>query len=351
MTFRSILLALCFALSSMASTARQPVQATVPTSGVLGVTAAQMTPGFWITRASHTDRVLMNKVAIVQQNARLFASDRSVHDLREIPRTLTRAQIREWITSVSVTPQHTRYDRDGHAIAEAALVELAKTLNLDAIPAQQTTRYGLVVHRANLRTFPSAIRAFSEPDNTDIDRFQETGLFPGTPVVIAHVSGDGQWLFVVSPRYAAWIKKTAVAEGDAKTVLAYHSGSAARVITGAQARTVFTPETPALSELRLDMGLHLPLARGLEPGQPVNGQSAYASWALLLPTRMDDGKLALKPALLQRVADSRGSYLPLTRANIIAQAFKFLGERYGWGHMYNGRDCSGFVSEVYRSMG
>ena len=29
----------------------------------------------------------------------------------------------------------------------------------------------------------------------------------------------------------------------------------------------------------------------------------------------------------------------------------FLGERYGWGHAYNARDCSGFVSEIYRSMG
>ena len=36
---------------------------------------------------------------------------------------------------------------------------------------------------------------------------------------------------------------------------------------------------------------------------------------------------------------------------MVRQAFKFLGERYGWGHSYNGRDCSGFVSEVYRSMG
>ncbi|MGA7297241.1 MAG: NlpC/P60 family protein, partial [Rhodanobacteraceae bacterium] len=51
------------------------------------------------------------------------------------------------------------------------------------------------------------------------------------------------------------------------------------------------------------------------------------------------------------VADSQGEYLPLTRANIIRQAFKFLGERYGWGHDYDGRDCSGFVSDVYRSMG
>src|SRR3546814_3966393 len=41
----------------------------------------------------------------------------------------------------------------------------------------------------------------------------------------------------------------------------------------------------------------------------------------------------------------------LTRANLIRQAFKFLGERYGWGHSYGTRDCSGFVSEIYRSFG
>ncbi|WP_233587230.1 NlpC/P60 family protein [Corallococcus sp. CA049B] len=34
-----------------------------------------------------------------------------------------------------------------------------------------------------------------------------------------------------------------------------------------------------------------------------------------------------------------------------AARFKFLGERYGWGHQFNARDCSGLTSEVYRSMG
>ncbi|HJU08791.1 MAG TPA: NlpC/P60 family protein, partial [Rhodanobacteraceae bacterium] len=84
---------------------------------------------------------------------------------------------------------------------------------------------------------------------------------------------------------------------------------------------------------------------------PVNGQTAYTSYTIELPVRNDDGSLKIVPALLQRNADSAGDYLPLTRANIIKQAFKFLGERYGWGHAYDGRDCSGFVSDVYASMG
>ncbi|HTM29127.1 MAG TPA: NlpC/P60 family protein, partial [Rhodanobacter sp.] len=72
---------------------------------------------------------------------------------------------------------------------------------------------------------------------------------------------------------------------------------------------------------------------------------------LELPQRAADGRLQFIPALLQKNADSAPGYLPLTPENLITQAFKFLGERYGWGHAYDGRDCSGFVSEVYASMG
>jgi cell wall-associated NlpC family hydrolase len=36
---------------------------------------------------------------------------------------------------------------------------------------------------------------------------------------------------------------------------------------------------------------------------------------------------------------------------VLRQAFAFLGERYGWGHDFFARDCSGFVGDVYRSLG
>jgi cell wall-associated NlpC family hydrolase len=99
------------------------------------------------------------------------------------------------------------------------------------------------------------------------------------------------------------------------------------------------------------MSARVPLLTDLPPDQPVNGQTPYATYTLQLPLRDADGKLQFTPALLQKNTDSAPDYLPLTSANIIRQAFKFLGERYGWGHGYNGRDCSGFVSDVYRSMG
>jgi hypothetical protein len=207
------------------------------------------------------------------------------------------------------------------------------------------------VHRAALRAFPTMQRVFSSPDDHDIDRFQESALFPGDPVAIAHESRDGAWWFVVSPRYAAWIEKRFVAIGAKDAVLVYGRKSPYRVVTGAEVHTVFTPEEPAVSELQLDMGVRVPVLVNWPSADAINGQHHYASHVIELPVRNEDGSLRFAPALLPRRESSSADYLPLTEANIIRQAFLFLGERYGWGHSYNGRDCSGFVSEVYRSMG
>ncbi len=99
------------------------------------------------------------------------------------------------------------------------------------------------------------------------------------------------------------------------------------------------------------MGVRVPLLDDWPADKPVNGQHPYAAHVIELPVRAADGSLQFTPALLPRTADVSSDYLPLSRANLLRQSFKFLGERYGWGHSYNARDCSGFVSEVYRSFG
>lgn len=323
----------------------------VPPSGVLGVGPAQLTPEFWIGLRPQPDTVLLTPAQIAAQNAKLLADDPSMHDLRKLPATLDRAQVDAWLDTVSTPPTRPLYDVHGQPVAEATIKAIVDNAHRDAVPASEPTRYGLVVKRAALRSLPTDLRVFSHPGDTDIDRFQETAEFPGTPVVVAHTSADGHWLFVVSTRYAAWTHRENVAIGSAKQVFDYAGRTTARVVTGGTVHTVYTREQPAVSQLQLDMGERLPLATDLPPDQPVNGQTPYAAHVLELPIRNDDGTLAFAPALVQINKDTSPDYLPLTEANIIRQAFKFLGERYGWGHAYDGRDCSGFVSDVYRSMG
>ena len=346
----------CTALVLIAATSHAQADARagtlpVPAHGVIGVEAQQLDAGFWIARNADPDRVIFDAPTIATRNAALFRLDASLHDLQALPSTLVRADIVGWIQALSTRPTQVLHDITGNSIADKAIDALVDNLALSAVPESQRTRYGLVVHRADLRTFPTNLAVFSDRSDTFVDRFQETALFPGMPVVIAHESRDGLWWFVVSERYAAWVEKKHIAEGSASQVFAYAHKKPFRIVTGAYATTTAVPDQPALSRVRIDMGARVPALAEWPPAQPVNGQHAYASYVIELPQRKPDGALEFKPALLQKSEDSQADYLPLTRANILRQAFKFLGERYGWGHGNDARDCSGFVSDVYRSMG
>jgi hypothetical protein len=332
-----------------ACTSPSPSVSTIPPHAVIGVREKQLTPDFWIARDSNASKIVLDRRAIAAQNARLLHADPSVHDLDAMPPTLAAAEVRTWIEKLSGYPDEDMFDGEGHKLERSRFEALIDAAALADIPPSQPTRYGLVVQRADLRSFPAALRGYDSADDHDIDRFQETALFPGTPVVIAHESRDRNWWFVVSPLYAAWVEKRFIALGEKDAVLAYTHKMPYLVVTGATAKTVFTPERPEVSQLQLDMGVRVPVLADWPASQPVNGQHPYTAHVIELPVRGADGALGFTPALLPRTADTADDYLPLSRANLLRQGFKFLGERYGWGHSYNARDCSGFVSDVYRS--
>ncbi|WP_225737257.1 SH3 domain-containing protein [Dyella acidiphila] len=330
--------------------AAQDASSTIPPSAVIGVQEAMLSPDYWIGRAHAVDDVLMTPAQIAARNRLTSVHDQALVDLESLPTTLTREQIQGWVKSAASPLNAPLVDMHGDPLTAQTLAAIQANVGMQQIPASEPARYGMAVRRAQLRTYPTTVRAFASKESVDFESFEGGTLFPGDPVVIAKASVDGKWLLVVSYQGPAWVATTDIAEGSAQAVFGYAQKSPARVITGDEVRTVFTPEAPEVSELQLDMGTRLPLAK-VPPDQPVNGQGPYESWALELPVRGNDGALSFKPALLQKMRDSAPDYLPLSRANIIRQAFKFLGERYGWGHAYNARDCSGFTSDVYRSMG
>jgi uncharacterized protein YceK len=337
-------------IAGCASVAREQAGVGGPL-GVIGVEPTHLTADYWARRATRANAVVLDTHAIARQNERLKQVDQSVRDLEQLPTTLAATEVRTWVEAMSSRPERTLYDEQGQEITAQQIDAWLAASNLDSVVSTQATRYGMVVRRADLRTFPTRARVFSNAEDTDIDRFQENALFPGTPVVIAHTSRDGEWLFVVSALYSAWIEKSAVAEGRRDTIFAYARKSPYLVVIGAKAHTVYTPERPELSSLQLEMGARVPLLPDWPIETPVNGQHPYTAHVVELPYRASDGSLQFSPALLPKNQEVEGDYLPLTRANILRQGFKFLGERYGWGHSYDARDCSGFVSEVYRSFG
>lgn len=318
---------------------------------VVGIEEQHLSADYWVKRARAPRRVLMSAAEIDAHNAFAFEQDDTMTALDALPESLPGADVRELITSLSRRPGSQRLRPDGSALGDEDYARYADALALAAIPARVDVRFGLAVHRADLRTFPTGDRVISSPASADLDRFQEHSLFPGEAVAILHSSADGEWLFVRSYNYAAWVQATAIATAEREVVLGYLDAERFLLVTGSKVATNFNPHKPAISELQLDMGVRLPLVSAAETGHDVHGQNPYASYIVRLPVRGDDGALSFEYALVARSQDVSEGYLPYTRENVIRQAFKFLGERYGWGHSYNGRDCTGFVSEVYKTFG
>lgn len=314
----------------------------------------ELTPEYWIGKTENPDRILRSPDRIEAFNAEAFKIDPHLVDLSSYPNRVPGPAVADLVRSVSKpheTPVYYRGEPGERAVEQADYDRYHEALALGAIPETVSVRFALVLERTNMRTWPTRDFVFRSPETRDLDRFQENGLFPGEVVAILHESADGEWFFVRSYNYHAWVRRVRIVEGRRWDILEYSGTEPFLVVTGSRASTNYNPVDESISELQLDMGVRLPLTAPRELPSHVDGQNPVASFAVQLPCRRDDGSLGFKTALVGRGQDVREGYLPYTRENVIRQSFKFLGERYGWGHSYNARDCTGLVLEVFRSMG
>ena len=144
--------------------------------------------------------------------------------------------------------------------------------------------------------------------DTDIDRFQESALFPGTPVVIAHAQ----------PRPALVVRRQSALRGvgaedrdcrrhAAAGARVYAAKVPYRIVTGATVRTMFTPEAPRVSQLQLDMGD----ARAVGIRRAADGRQRTERLHIvdggIADTRRTTERSAFVPALLAAQRRYRGS--------------------------------------------
>ena len=174
---------------------------------------------------------------------------------------------------------------------------------------------------------------------------------PAEPVLILHRSTDGRWCFLQTYNYRAWARVDDVAVCPRDTWLAYLNPQRFLVVTGSHVRLSADSYNPALSELEFGMGDRLPLVSSAETPAVIDGLAVAGHYAVRLPVRGPSGGAGFKLALLPVSSDVATGYLPYTRAIVLRQVFKMEGERYGWGGMLNGRDCSSMIMDLFGSFG
>lgn len=306
---------------------------------------------YWLAKLPDAQQLLLDAQQIQAFNQRTFAEQPEMQPIAEIPLSHSRQQLLERLNKVSSIPGSARFFADGRALVEADWLPLQAALNRDGIKDINPTRFALVTRRSLLLAFPTTLRIFNDAMALDLNRLQETAVFVGEPVAVLHQTADQQWSLVQNYHYAGWVESSALAIGERQQVLAYAAAEPFMVVTGARAHTNFTPELVAISELQLDMGVRLPLLSAASQGHNIYGQNPHASYIVQLPIRGANGGLELVPALIARNQDVSVGYLPYTTEQLLRQAFKYLGQRYGWGYDYNSVDCTGLLVDVFRTFG
>jgi hypothetical protein len=304
----------------------------------------------WI-RLSGMTEVIMDAQQIEAYNNKSIKTVSPMVDLENYSESLSKSELISKLNTISCYPESDRYHKDGKLVKVEYYNKLIENCNIDGLVDKNYIKYGITFKKTVMRTFPTYDAVFKVGDNYEFDRFQETAVYHVEPFVILHKSVDNKWYLAQMYNYLAWIPERDVSICNKQELFDYLKTQDFIVTTGKRVFTNYNPLNEQLSEVKLDMGIRIPLASVNEIEEDIYGQNPTGNFVVKLPTRNDIGEVEFKLALIARNEEVSEGYLPYTRENILVNAFKFLGERYGWGGTFNARDCASLIMDAYRTMG
>ena len=296
------------------------------------------TAGFWIARHPAPDQLILNQDEITQFNRSIQDQLKLTKDITQFTSTNGKQLKAELEKTWKDIVAKNYYGGDGHEPKVSFYQEVKMKMNLQAIEEKIVPSFGMIVHYANQRFFPTDRILTSEANDIDFDELQNSTLDVATPVVILHQSTDGLWCYVQSSQSFGWVKKENIAIGTLEEIKNFIS-SPEFVIATAPKADIFLNDQRIQHYDYVRMGVKLPLL-----------EKDNVKVQVQIPLRQDDGSLMIKTGYMN-LEDVHEGYLPYTPRNIIKQAFLLLNAPYGWGGMYGEQDCSAFLQEIFGTVG
>ena len=200
-------------------------------------------------------------------------------------------------------------------------------------------RRAVTLRRTDVRALPTQSPLFNDPNRAGqgfpFDLLQHGVLPGGTPLRVTHQSLDGGWALVETALLYGWIP------------LASWPGSIfpPGQMTASARHVVITRDDVALKDpdgdylFSANIGTVLPVSDSTPTGDtvlvPVADPTRQARWIEI------------------RIPHDQAEPFPLvlTPLNLASLAERFMGQPYGWGDSYEGRDCSGTIRDLFAPFG
>lgn len=315
------------------------------------VSKEQQTSSYWTDRMTIADRVILTEDEIDKKNQEIkqkLTADNGAefYDLNSFGDEITGERLKEMIARASLSFKP--YYCGGKRVHSQAWEKYALNCAYENIPDIVAVRSGIVSMRSDLRLLPTE-DVITEKEGETADLLQNTALSVNEPVLVLHESNDGKWFYVVAEEYAGWVKKGTVAL--CRNRVEWQKASCPEkflVVTADRIQTRKINGVSLSGDFDFTMGTKLALAENKE----WEGMGeAYDCYVVKVPVRDEDGMLSYSMITIPLSYDVTVGYMEYTGANVIKQAFKMLGDPYGWGGTNGERDCSSFVRDLYLCFG
>ncbi|XME02236.1 SH3 domain-containing protein [Lachnospiraceae bacterium C1.1] len=316
-----------------------------------------LSPQYWTAESFSDNKALanaseikkLNESFINEENCNMnnLIGERSLFD----GVSLNRARWRAGMSEMSGFLDGAYYDIDGNTVSGQYAMDIVKNVEDPNATDSQRLRYGICVHRSDIRVFPTELIIADDPGDNDFDNLQNSGIRVGEPVTIYAESEDGKYYYCHNSCVSGWIpsEDIAVCRSKSEWLSAWQiPDDKAIVVTDGKIFLEESNTSPELSGLMLTMGTVLKKADPSDYDKLVTNRSLYYNYPVWVPVRDSDGMYDKKLALISTHQNIHDGYLPLTYDNILTVAYSMLGDSYGWGGMLSSVDCSQYVRDIYK---
>jgi hypothetical protein len=202
-----------------------------------------------------------------------------------------------------------------------------------------TNRPAITIVNTRLRLLPTDKPAFYDFDapgeGYPFDHLQESAVWSGTPVFVAHTSMDGAWVLAEVPFAGGWIPVEDIAFTDAVFMEAFETDTLVAFVKDG---------TPVSSDDRVfrfvgRLGAVLPLSAAQQEHLEVLAPAADLSRRAVARR----ARISRQDAVIMPLAATPRHFAALI--NIL------LGQPYGWGGLYGNRDCSATLKDLFTPFG
>nr|WP_287411429.1 NlpC/P60 family N-terminal domain-containing protein [Pseudodesulfovibrio sp.] len=218
------------------------------------------------------------------------------------------------------------------------ILNMTEASRIEAYPSMG--RRAIAVTNTNMRVLPTNQPVFYNfkraGEGFPFDYMQNSLILAGTPLYAAHVSADGAWILVESRFAFGWVPAREIAWVDDTFATAYQTGTY---------KTLTADSAPVTDKdgnhcFIAHIGTLIPVIPATQ-GQPES---------FIIPIRDRHGNaIAAHATLPQKTTET--APIPATPANFTKLANAMLGLQYGWGGLYENRDCSATTMDLMAAFG